>query len=247
MFKTLIFTASLVGGALAVQAQSTLGKELVPNGGFESILKEPNTFDQLASATGWGNVTIGFSELFDPSAKVKTVGIPENFYGSMKPVEGTRYAGFFAWKDDMRRNYEGDAQDPFEPGWNAYSEYPWINLTEPLKEGHTYVVSFMVALAQNSDRAISGLGALIFPTELHYSNRSFLKERPQVVETKILSSRGEWTEITGTFVAEGDEQTLILGTFPTAVFDSARIIEGLDNQYAYYYLDRVSVKEVTHP
>jgi hypothetical protein len=227
-----------------LHAQSFANKELVFNGGFELVNKPPTTFDQLGRAEDWGTVTLGLAELFDKGASVKTVGIPENFYGKMDPLEGEHYAGFFSWKDDQRFNYEGDAQDPFKPGWNSYSEYPQIRLVKPLVEGHTYELSFHVALAQNSDRAISGIGAFVSPVALNYPNRSFLKERPQVVETDLLQERGKWVEVKGTFKADGGEQFLVIGTFPTAIFETKRIIEGADNQYAYFYLDQVSLQEV---
>ncbi|MBZ0207928.1 MAG: hypothetical protein K8H89_16560 [Flavobacteriales bacterium] len=238
----LLVMASLAHSNLL--AQTAAVKNLVPNGSFEEVSKEPKTFDQLSRAQGWGDVTIGMAELFSKSASVKTVGIPENFYGTMEPHEGARYAGFFAWKDDQRRDYDGDPEDPFMPGWSAYSEYPWIELPSTLKEGQVYEVSFQVALAGNSDRAVAGIGALVSPLELNYQNRSFLRERPQVVETKILEERGVWVEVKGTFKADGDERYLIIGTFPTAIFETKRIIEGPDNQYAYYYLDSVVLREV---
>lgn len=228
----------------ASKGQSGNLVNLVQNGGFEAVAKEPNTFDQLTRAEGWGDVTIGMAEVFSRQASVKTVGIPENFYGTMEPAEGARYAGFFAWKDDQRRDYDGDPEDPFKPGWNAYSEYPWTKLPAPLKEGHTYAISFKVALAQNSDRAVAGIGAFVSPIKLSYQNRRFLVERPQVVEDKILEERGVWVEVSGTFKADGGEQFLVIGTFPTAIFDTKRIIDGYDNQYAYYYLDHVSLTEV---
>lgn len=227
-----------------LSAQALMGKELVFNGNFELVNKPPTTFDQLSRAEDWGTVTLGLAELFDSTASVKTVGIPENFYGKIKPVEGEHYAGFFAWKDDQRFNFEGDPEDPFKPGWNSYSEYPWVRLNAPLQEGHTYEISFQVALAQNSDRAISGIGAFVSPVVLNYPNRSFLKERPQVVETDLLEERGKWVEVKGTFKADGGEQYIVIGTFPTAIFETKRIIEGADNQYAYFYLDQVSLKEV---
>lgn len=224
-------------------AQAPAPANLVINGGFETVSKEPVTFDQLGRADGWGNVNLGLADLFSRSAPPKTVGIPENFYGKMEPAEGAHYAGFFAWKDDQRFNFEGDAQDPFKPGWNSYSEYPWTRLAAPLKEGVTYEVSFKVALAQNSDRAVAGIGAYLSPVKLDYKNRSFLKERPQVVEVKILEERGTWTEVKGTFKADGGEQYLVIGTYPTAIFETKRIIEGADNQFAYYYLDDVRLME----
>lgn len=217
---------------------------LVPNGGFELVSREPTTFDQLERAVGWSQVTIGLPELFSPSAKAKTVGIPENFYGKIKPEEGERYAGFMAWKDDQRRDYQGTPDDPFKPGWNAYSEYPRIELTGPLQEGQRYEVSFKLALAGNSDRAVSGIGALVWPEALSYPNRSFLSERPQMVETEVLNEREKWVEVKGDFEAEGGERYLIIGVFPTAIFETERIIEGYDNQYAYYYLDEVRLSRV---
>jgi hypothetical protein len=241
---TLLLSAFSLLPVSAALAQTPIGPDLVPNGGFEMLDKEPKTFDQFSLASYWGNVTIGYPELFSSSASVKTVGIPENFYGTIQPVEGAHCAGFFAWKDDKQRDYDGDPQDPFEPGWSAYSEYPWIELTAPLVEGHVYEVTFHVALAGNSDRAISGIGAFLSTLELHYQNRRFMTERPQVVEDKVLDQRGVWTEVKGTFKADGGERFLILGTFPTAIFETKNIIEGPDNQFAYYYLDQVQLREV---
>lgn len=238
---------SLVVGLLlppVVGAQEPPGGNLVPNGSFEQAAKGPITFDQIAFADGWGNATLAQPELFDRQAAVKTVGIPENTYGTMEPQDGERYVGFMAWKDDQRRDYEGGTRDPFKPGWNAYSEYPEVELLQTLEEGATYEISFHVALAQNSDRAVAGIGALVSPLKLAYPNRGFLKERPQVVTEEILAERGKWLEIKGTFTADGDERFLAIGLFPTAIFETRRIIEGADNQYAYYYLDNIVLRKI---
>lgn len=239
--KGLMLLVMAANAATTATAQGSI----VLNGGFEIVVKEPTTFDQLGRADGWNNVTLGMAELFSKSATVKTVGIPDNFYGTMEPFEGDHYAGFMAWKDDQRSNFEGGPEDPFKPGWNAYSEYPITELPITLKDGVTYEISFQVALAGNSDRAVAGIGALVSPLNLRYPNRSFLGERPQVVADKVLEERGKWVEVRGRFKADGDERFLVIGTFPTAIFQTKRIIDGLDNQYAYYYLDNVTVTEVT--
>lgn len=238
---TLLFTA-WASGSFAQQESGQ--KNLVPNGSFEEVSKEPTTYDQLDRAVGWRNATLGMAELFGKGANVKTVGIPQNAYGSMEPLDGERYAGFMAWKDDQRRDFDRGPEDPFKPGWNAYSEYSWIELPKPLVEGHAYELSFHVALAANSDRAVAGIGAHFSEIELNYPNRAFLTERPQVVEEKILEERGKWVEVKGRFVADGDERYLIIGTFPTAIFETKRIIERADNQYAYYYLDKVELRDL---
>jgi hypothetical protein len=223
------------------QAQDTTWNH-VRNGGFEQVTKVPYTFDQFSVADGWKNITIGLSELFDSTATPKTVGLPVNEYGTVKPSEGARCAGFFAWKDDMRRNWDGGSEDPFMKGWSAYSEYLMTQLSEPLKEGRTYAISMDVMLAGNSDRAVSGIGAYCSPVPLRYEHRRFLEEKAQVATEDILAERGKWVRITGTFEADGGEQYLILGVFPYVGWDQKRIVEGLDNQYAYYYVDNVSLK-----
>lgn len=220
-------------------------RELVPNGSFEEVSARPKTWDQLKLAMGWTNVSLGLSEVFDKDAPAKTVGIPANDYGSIEPKEGDRFAGFFAWKDDHKYNHfqEGD-QNIAQSSWNVYAEYLQVELKERLVEGKTYRMTFHVALAQNSDRAVSGIGAYFSEIPLRYQHRRFLQEKAQVFHDTIIKEKGKWVEITGEFEADGGEVYLIVGVFPYGGFYTEKVVEGPDNQYAYYYVDHISVKEV---
>lgn len=219
--------------------------ELIRNGGFENRDKEPNTYDQLQFSTGWRDANLGLADLFSPKASVKTVGIPVNDYGEIKPFEGDYYAGFCGWKADIQRNYEAyDQSDVFKPAWNAYSEYIKGELIKPLMEDSTYELTFHVALAGNSDRSIMGVGAYFSELDLSYQNRKFMEEDPQVYLETIIEKRNEWTEVKGTFVADGKEQFIILGVFPYVGMESKNLVEGNDNRYAYYYIDGISLKQV---
>ena len=221
-------------------AQST-GEELVRNGGFEFLDKEPDTYDMIKRAVGWDNVTIGYSEVFSKLAPAKTVGIPMNDYGQMDPKEGDHYAGFFGWKDDEKWNFETGG-DPFVAGWSSYSEYITSELMKPLEEGREYEVSFWVALSGNSDRAVSGIGAYFSEDKLNEQHRRFLRQKPQVSVDGFVEKKGEWVEVKGTFEADGGERYITVGTWPSAGFDGKRLIAGPDNKYAYYYVDGISVK-----
>jgi len=222
-----------------------VGMELVRNGGFEELTKAPTTYDQLEFATGWRNATLGLADLFAPGASAKTVGIPLNDYGEVKPMEGQHYAGFCGWKADVQRNYAAEGQsDAFKPGWNAYSEYVKGELIQPLVEGSTYELVFHVALAGNSDRSIMGIGAYFSELDLSYQNRKFMEEDPQIYREKIIAERNTWTEVRGSFVADGKEAYIILGVFPYVGLLSKSMIEGPDNRYAYYYLDGVSLERI---
>jgi hypothetical protein len=221
------------------------GKELIPNGGFETVTKEAHTWDQIKLAEGWGNATLGMSELFSKGAPAKTVGIPDNEYGSVQPFEGQHCAGFHAWKDDERFDWGSeDIEELFKPGWNLYAEYIQIELLQALFEGRTYQVVFRIRLSNNSDRAVSGIGTYFGPQKLEYYHRRYLAEKPVVYTETITTDKENWTEVKGTFVADGGESWLAIGVFPHAGMDQKRIIEGLDNKYAYYYIDGISVQEV---
>lgn len=240
MLRTL--SLSLIATATLVVAQER-DLELIRNGGFEMVDKEPNTYDQLKYATGWRDATLGLADLFSAKASVKTVGIPLNDYGDIKPFEGEYYAGFCGWKADVQRNYEAyDNTDMFKPAWGAYSEYIKGELVKPLIEDSTYELTFHVALAGNSDRSIMGVGAYFSELDLTYNNRKFMEEDPQVFHTKIIGERNKWVEVKGKFVADGKEQYIILGVFPYVGLESKNMIEGADNRYAYYYIDGISLK-----
>jgi hypothetical protein len=245
MKGTVPLFALFVLPTLSVAQSNVPGEELVRNGGFELLDKEVVTYDQLPAASGWTNANLGLCDVFVPTASPKTVGVPENDYGTMKPFEGENYAGFVGWKDDVRRNFGAtDPAEVFMPGWNFYSEYPQVEFVRPLEEDKEYEVVFRVALSGNSDRAIQGLAAYPGHEKLTYNHRKFLEVFPEVEYEPLITEKEKWTEIRGRFKADGGEQFLVIGVFPYLGLVSERIIEGNDNQYAYFYLDGVSVKEV---
>lgn len=242
MIRTLSLTLLLAGTTAWCQDYSL---ELVRNGSFEVLDKEPNTYDQLKYATGWRDATLGLADLFSPKAAAKTVGVPTNEYGEMAPFDGEYYAGICGWKADIQRNFNAyDQSDLFKPAWSAYSEYLKGELIKPLMEDSTYEIVFHAALAGNSDRSIMGLGAYVTEHDLFYQNRKFMEESPQVYHEKIIDERQKWTEVRGTFVADGKEQFIIVGVFPYVGLESKNMIEGPDNRYAYYYIDGISLKQV---
>lgn len=236
-------TASLLLLAVTLHAQD-YSTELVRNGGFEDLAKSVRTYDQFSNVTGWSEATLGLAEVFDRGASAKTIGIPDNDYGSMEPFEGDHYAGFCGWKADIQRTWSADAVDPFVPGWHSYSEYLKGELVFPLVEDATYELVMHVALAQNSDRSIMGVGAHFSPLDLHYQHRKFMEEDPEVFSAKIIEEKGKWVEIRDTFVADGKEKFIYVGVFPYVGLESKDLVEGPDNLYAYYYVDGISLKRV---
>ena len=102
MEKRITLIAIATGAGLMVSAQ---GPNLVKNPGFEELSKPVTTWDQLSRATGWSNANIGTCDVFDKTACYTNV--PDNDLGTGTPAyEGERYAGFVAYKEDMRQNWK---------------------------------------------------------------------------------------------------------------------------------------------
>ena len=237
----------LAATAIASLPAFAQGPNLVKNAGFEELNKPVTTWDQLKRATGWSNANIGTSDVFDKLACY--VSVPDNALGTGTPAfEGERYAGFVAYKEDMRQNWKSMfwADEPHRnPGYQQYAEYLQTELSAPLTAGQQYDVSFRVKLSKGSDRAVSGLGGYLSPVALAYKHPHHVNEKPQVSTATVVNDKQNWTEVKGTFTADGTEKFLILGAFPSAGMEKANVKEGADNQHAYYYIDGISVN--IHP
>jgi outer membrane protein OmpA-like peptidoglycan-associated protein len=233
--------------AMAPLAAFGQGASLISNGSFEDHGRVVKTWDQLDRCTGWSNANGGSADVFSANGTAHNVGVPANFLGSSAAFEGASYAGFVAWHDDQRRNWKyflnGRDEAPFVPAWNQYSEYLQTALTAPLTAGQKYDIIFRVKLADGSDRAVSGIGAVCSPTQLNYTHRHRLAETPDVVHAAVIDNKTDWTEVKGTFTAEGNEKFLVIGAL--GGIETKQVVEGPDNRRAYYYIDAVSV--VLHP
>lgn len=235
--------------AMATAAMSAFaqGPNLVNNPGFEQTNKAVTTWDQLKRATGWTNANGASCDLFDKAACY--VAIPDNDLGTGTPAfEGEHYAGFVAYKDDQRPNWKrifNTSEDFRREGYQNYSEYMQAALSSPLVAGQQYDIAFRVKLANGSDRAVSGIGAYCSPVELAYHHLHFISEKPQVSTSSMVNDKQNWTEVKGTFTADGTEKFIVIGAFPSAGMEKSKVVEGADNQHAYYYVDGVSV--MVHP
>jgi outer membrane protein OmpA-like peptidoglycan-associated protein len=241
-----LLTGSILSAGLMAQGGQP---NLVNNAGFEDLATPVVTWDQLSKANGWSNPNNATSDIFSKDARMNSVGIPDAEVGTGNAAfEGEHFAGFVAYKDELRPNLKRMAsakEDHWRKSNQQYAEYLQTALNAPLTAGQKYDVTFRVKLANGSDRAVSGIGAYLSPLQLNYPNSNYLQEKPQVSTAKIVDDKQNWTEVKGTFTAEGTEKFLIIGAFPNGGYETSQAIEGADNQRAYYYLDGISVN--LHP
>jgi len=244
MKKVLLMVAITMATIFAGNAQ--IVDNLIYNGSFEEHTICPERVDALGIMRGvdaWWQPTAGSSDYFNPCGG-KECGVPRNKMGSQTAHTGDAYCGIYCSQEN-------------------YREYLQTELKTPLEAGRRYRITFFVSLSEKSPHAMSTIGAL-FSTERFEDNTSdILKNReiiedggnmfsiatflkPQVVNPleRALSDTKGWTEVNGTFTANGGERYLTIGNF--ADFNHSGVIDMHNNvavlQGAYYYIDDVSVK-----
>ncbi|HTF05291.1 MAG TPA: hypothetical protein VK826_14780 [Bacteroidia bacterium] len=198
----------------------------------------------IEKAQGWSNSNGGTADLFKPSRYARKDGIPQNYMGT-QDGGGGNYAGIIAYYGDQSIDPVRSVRNGVfanEIGYGRYTEYLQGELSEPLVKGRLYTFSFQVSLAEESDRAVRGLGAYFSTEKLNMRGNSFLQLSPQVVSKEVITDMNGWTEIRGMFIAEGGERYFSIGAFPEhlTVADLSDPNRN-DSRKAYYYVARPSL------
>ncbi|MCO5260046.1 MAG: OmpA family protein [Crocinitomicaceae bacterium] len=211
-------------------------ENLVSNGSFESLAKDPKKLGAIENATGWYSPTGAKADLFLPSKKTPDIGTPENIYGKENPKDGSNYVGFvaFSHNNKMPRSYVSN------------------KLLNPLKKGEKYCVQFYVAMAEASMYSSNQIGA-------HFSKKAFGTEaKESIIEkthvlnenNKIFNAPYGWDQVCGTFIADGGEKFITIGNF-TSNENTKTQRNKKDSKSktalipaAYYYLDNITVYQI---
>lgn len=208
---------------------------LVPNWSFEEVEKKVKMDGMIEMANGWKSPTLAPADLYVTNTKNFLISVPENAYGEEKPMKGNNYAGILAYSYKEKES----------------RSYLQVKLSEPLKPGQEYCVTFNVSLADLSKYACNHLGAYISKNEVSADNDNVFQFEPQVVSRKlsVYTKQFYWTPICGKFKAAGGEQFLTLGNFTLEeklTLTKVKRPKGFSKPQtydAYYYIDNVSVKE----
>ena len=215
-------------------------ENLVPNGSFESVDKNPKRLGSIESATGWVSPTGVRADLF-VDTKLEELGVPNNVYGKETPHEGENYAGIvgFSYGDKMPRTYL------------------MTKLDSPLKKGNTYCVKMYVSLAEASKYSSNNVGIHFSKSALGTDSKVSMILEPSVVhrqnDYETMSARFDWTEICAAYVAEGGEKFINIGNFNSneetrnermKKDNGTEGIKVTQIVSAYYYVDDISVKLV---
>ncbi len=218
------------------------GQDMVSNGDFSESMKSPRSASQIKLANGWKDASWGTADFFHKEAKkCSRMQIPGNQMGTQDAYKGDGYAGITAFMDNEVLSFK-DGKLQYVKGYANYTEYLTTKLNSALVAGKSYKVTYMVSLAENSGRAVKGLGAFLSKEPISLDGNSFIEAEAQVKSSEMLDNKNDWVEVSGIFTAKGGEEYLAVGVFngPDEV-KRAPAINELNNRRAYYYIDAISV------
>lgn len=211
-------------------------QNLVPNPGFEEYFSCPaainNNKTNKKIAPHWNAASYGTPDLYNKCSR--QMG-QNNATGFTDPYTGDGFAGIIVWE-----------------GKKGVREYLQVQLTEPLKAGSVYVISFYYKLSSYSMYSADRICFSLSDKSSFYKQdtqipleASYCRIKPEAMDPYT----GEWELLETEYTAIGGEQFLIIGNFSDnsstktthLFFKSSR--EPMLQHAAYYYLDEVSVSE----
>jgi gliding motility-associated-like protein len=211
------------------QAQTNL----VPNGSFEELDSCPNPNDlywQIEAISHWFKPTEATSDLHSKNCYSSYgMGSPGNVSGYQIPFEGENYIGSLIYS-----NFKND-----------YREYIETKLDSILTTGVTYYWSFYVCLSEHSKKAVNNINIAF--SEVPIIDLSIATNLPltgKYQPTIYFTDTSKWAKISGQFIAEGNEEYLIIGNFqPDSLIELIDVPFGIDIPviHSYYYIDNVCV------
>lgn len=205
--------------AYAQSPKDSIRKNLVPNPSFEEINSCPEDYGAIEEAEGW--TALNFTpDLFSICTKKAAISVPVNFFGKQKAATGNSYAGLLMYHE----------RSPLE----VIS----CRLSEPVKKGERYLVSFKASLAEEYSNYTSNNLCILFtndPTEVLNSKKSHLRY------IKLLNNSRDWVTIADTIVADDNYNFLVLGNLYGKDNTLVKKIQNGAYPAAYYYIDDIEV------
>lgn len=178
----------------------SLTQNLVPNPSFEEKVECPyHSFGSFFTAD-WTAPTPSPFTYFNACDTNNLFGVPTNSYGY-----------------GYQSAYDGDAYITvtiygISQGSPNEKSYAQVKLKEPLVSGEEYYWCFKVSLFDNSVYVSNNMG-IALSSQLINSLNYDISITPIYNHNDIISEAVEWVELSGSFIAVGGEEYLIIGNF----------------------------------
>lgn len=216
-------------------ANSYAQNNLILNGGFEETIVCPNDMYHinnglLLNISNPSNYSPDYYNLCNNLIPFGSFGVPSNVRGYQMARTGNAYIGLDLWEKSA-------------PARNFIQ----LKFTDTLKQGHHYNFTCYLNMANKFRYATANFGAYFSVDSVSMPTLDVLPFVPQIEnpDSNILTDTLYWMPITGTYLANGGEQYILLGNFkPVAEgYDTAYQYYGSPTHanWAYYYIDDVSL------
>jgi hypothetical protein len=212
-------------------------QNLVNNSYFEIYDTCPNYPNQISRAVGWINADSRTSpDYYNSCPNINSangINVPYTQFGyQLDCCGGQGYVGIYTF-------------NKFFP--NDGKEYIQTKLVDTLKSGHKYLASMYVNNVNDYNYALATMGMLFTNIAIQGpSNVGFINiPNPQVKNTTLLNDTINWMLVQDTIIATGGELYLTIGNFSyDSLSDTVRVFNTFNQDYAYYYIDGVSVYDI---
>ena len=185
----------------------------------------------------WYWATYGSPDYFSeqPDIFCSTSYVPQNGGGYQYARTGIAYVGLATFGSTLF------------PSHANIREYVGGLLSDTLKQGHEYCVSFYVSVAERLKYVTDGIGLyLSVDSAVDYTITTNLSFVPQISNPSgnIIYDTLNWVQISGTYIATGGEKYLTIGNFKD---DANTMIDSTSatSLNAYLFIDDVSVIDCT--
>ena len=210
-------------------------QNLVLNPSFEDTIACTGTYAMQCKY--WYTANIGSPDYFSeqPDIFCGTSPVPLSNAGYQYARTGIAYVGLVT------------LMQPLNPNYLNRREYIGGELSDTLKQGHEYCVSFYISVAEELKYVTDGIGLyLSIDSAVDYTINTNLPFVPQISNPSgnIIYDTLNWVQISGTYIANGGEKYLTIGNFKD---DANTMIDSASStaNSAYYFIDDVSVIDCT--
>jgi hypothetical protein len=220
-------------------SKSLLAQNLIPNYSFETYTTCPSSCCQVSYAFPWIDPTNASSDYFNTCAS-GLYSVPSNEGGFQTPVDGNAYAGIAMY-----------VHTPSDTTQYNFREYIQVKLTDTLFADSCYELSFYVSLSNSYGYyKIGNMGAYFSANSISGPPTAVLNYIPQInyYDSAGIGDSVSWYKVEGIFKAVGNEQYITIGNFKYDSGTTAFVYNtSALNTLAYYYIDSVSLIQVTCP
>lgn len=206
-------------------------QNLVPNGDFEDYDCCPQQIGDFNCVQYWFSPTLTTPDYYNSCNGNSQAGVPINTYGYQFAQHGNGYVGIVL------------------NAFDGYREYISIKLSKKLESNSLYDFQFYVSTSDLTSNCGSNNMEVLFLQDT--SNMDYLmmsSSTPIIINSNSVENKNiitdsiNWNLISGSYIANGCEEFLLIGNFRSQ--EETSFTQCNINEFeSYYYIDNVSVKK----